>query len=131
MGDRIDEQVGREWAQEQRAEREADLKIVGPLFCGVTRELVEFKIADATRLPKDEVKDIVDTIDHLAGEKGANAKQIIKYAIADHINKPAFVNHLAGELEDVVKSAVAEREDRIAALHAPARQSVFAKTAPK
>jgi hypothetical protein len=130
MGDRIDEQVGREWAQEARAEREADVQKAGPLFDARTRDMVVTKISDATRLPKAEVNDIVDTIDHLAGEKGANARQVIKYALDGHVPNPKFINAFSKELEGDVNTAMVAREARITALHAQPAVKPAAPAAP-
>lgn len=99
--------------EDMRKEREKDVAGAGALFNERTRAQIEYKISDATRLPAADVKDIVDTIDKLAGEDGANAKQVIKYALEGHIKKEAFVNHLSGELEGTVKTSIADREQRI------------------
>jgi delta 1-pyrroline-5-carboxylate dehydrogenase len=132
MGDRIDEQVAREWAKEARQERAADVKKAGPLFDDKTRAVVEFKISEATRLPAAEVKDIVDTIDHLAGEKGANAKEVVAHALEGHVSNPKFINNFAREMEGVVKTAIAARETRIDALHAaPAVPPAAPASAPR
>ncbi len=118
MADRIDEMVAREWAKDAQQEREADVKKAGPLFDDKTRAMVDFKISEATRLPTAEVKDIVDTIDHLAGEKGANAREVVAHALDGHVSNPKFIKNFAKEMEGVVKTAIDARENRITALHA-------------
>jgi hypothetical protein len=115
MGDRIDESWMREQQKEMKEERSRQVQEAGPLFDDRTRAQFEYKIADATRLPKDEVKDIVDTIDRLAGEYKANPREVIKEAVSGHIKKEAFVNNLAKELEGGVKAAMEAREERIEA----------------
>ncbi|TAL34899.1 MAG: hypothetical protein EPN97_07920 [Alphaproteobacteria bacterium] len=120
MGDRFDHYNSFDDAKIAREDRAADVKTAGPLFDAKTRAQIEMKLTDATRLPIAEVKDIVDTIDHLAGEPGANAKQIVTYAVAGHLpkGKDGFLKNLAGELEGVVNKSIGDREARIEALHA-------------
>jgi hypothetical protein len=115
MGDRIDESWMREQQKEMKEERSKQVREAGPLFDESTRAQFEYKITEATRLPKAEVKDIVDTIDKLAGEYKANPREVIKEAVSGHIKKEAFVNNLAKELEGGVKAAMEAREERIEA----------------
>jgi hypothetical protein len=115
MGDRIDEGWMREQQKEMKEERAKQVEKAGPLFDDRTRAQFEYKIADATRLPQAEVRDIVDTIDKLSGEYKANPRDVIKEALSGHIKKEVFVNNLAKELEGTVKTAITAREERIEA----------------
>lgn len=127
MGDRIDESWMREQQREMREERAKQVAAAGPLFDDKTRAQVEFKIADATRLPAGDVRKIVDTIDKLSGEKGAKAFDAVHEALATQIKKEVFVNNLSKELQGVVQASMEAREQRIEAGGAkPAQKTTFA-----
>ncbi|TAL40038.1 MAG: hypothetical protein EPN97_01280 [Alphaproteobacteria bacterium] len=113
MGDRIDESWMREQQKEMREERAKQVAAAGPLFDDKTRAQIEFKIADATRLPAGDVRQIVDTIDKLAGEKGAKALDVARDALSTKIKKEVFVNNLSKELQGVVQTSMEAREQRI------------------
>ena len=125
--DRLDHYNMHSDANEERAKRAAAVTAAGPLFDDKTRAQVEFKIADATRLPAGDVKKIVDGIDKLSGEKGAKAFDVVHDALSTQIKKEVFVNNLSKELQGVVQTSMEAREQRIEGGGAkPVQKATFA-----
>ncbi len=124
MGDRIDEGWMREQAKEMREERQADLKAAGPLLNeGQKAELQSFLKTACWMKPAD-ANDVVDTISQLAGEKGSNAKQVVRDALEGHVSKVFLKNE--GNFKPVtgmLEAAIAAREARIVTSHKPATAS--------
>ncbi|MBU6476092.1 MAG: hypothetical protein KGL10_00385 [Alphaproteobacteria bacterium] len=118
MGDRIDEGWMREQAAETRQERAKALKAAGPL-------LDEEKMAEMRSFLKNKcwmepaaANDVIDTINSLAGEKGADARAVIRDALEGHVTAAFLKNeNNFAPVTGLIGSAIAAREARIAALH--------------
>ena len=117
-----DDRVNREFAdtirEDMKIERDADLKAAGPLLNDKQSKQLEDFLVQKCWLNPQAAHDVIETINALAGEKGANAKQVLKDALEGHV-KPAFLKNDNNFTEAVtlLNTAISDRETRIASLH--------------
>lgn len=130
MGDRIDDEYGRELAKEIKSERQADVTAAGALLSGEQVKELKGFLQNQCWLKPAQAQEVGETIDQLAGEKGAKPLQVIKDALEGHV-PVKFLNNddnfkpIAG----MIGNAIEAREARIEALHAKPENKFSAQVA--